>query len=210
VGILPRVVHRFGNEWRHANPILLLTGAAAIVVATIGLFLRSSPTLSGVFLVVGAGLLVLSFFVGTRLDSEIALPAEIDLVSLERTARHAESEVARGQVHALETFAETGDTAPLTRAFISKTAAQRIRRTDDATARALTEELQALPLLEQANRMPPIDDVAAGYRSVTLPSGYVALYRRLTPPEVNEATGAYADHDIFFVADLVPLISERA
>jgi hypothetical protein len=45
-----------------ANPYLLLFGIGSMVVATFGLFLRASPTLSGVFLVVGATLLVLAVF----------------------------------------------------------------------------------------------------------------------------------------------------
>jgi hypothetical protein len=44
------------------------------------------------------------------------------------------------------------------------------------------------------------------YRSLTLPSGYLALYRRLTPVEIKDVSGEYSDRDAYLVADLVRLV----
>ena len=67
-------------------------------------------------------------------------------------------------------------------------------------------ELHTLPTLEEASRRAPISDVPGGYRSVTLPSGYMAVYRRLTPVEIRQVTGDYMNEDAYLVADLVRLV----
>jgi hypothetical protein len=73
-----------------ANPYLLLAGAGSMVVATVGLFVRASPTLSGVFLVVGAALLAISIFAPEgRLHraAPAAAAADFDLESFGRNER---------------------------------------------------------------------------------------------------------------------------
>ncbi|HWS47640.1 MAG TPA: hypothetical protein VN636_17395 [Acidimicrobiia bacterium] len=185
-----------------------MVGVASIVVAAIGLFLRSSPTLSGVFLVAGTVMLIVSLLDARDRERHGSRPRpEVDLTSLERSVRTAEAEVARGELSPVDdAHAGTDGTAPM-RAFVAKPAAKQLRRTDDGMANALAQELQALPTLEEASRRPPIGGLPAGYRSLALPSGYVVLYRRLTPVELNRATGHYADQDAYLVADLVPVIA---
>ena len=67
-----------------ANLYLLLAGTGAMVVATVGLFVRASPTLSGAFLVVGAALLVIAVFAPEARHEEAATTSNIDLALLER------------------------------------------------------------------------------------------------------------------------------
>jgi hypothetical protein len=82
-----------GNQFRmdHAlrastrgNLYLLLAGAGAMVVATVGLFVRASPTLSGAFLVVGAALLVVAVFAPEHRSEGAATTSNVDLELLER------------------------------------------------------------------------------------------------------------------------------
>jgi hypothetical protein len=65
------------------NLYLLLAGTGAMAVATVGLFVRASPTLSGAFLVVGAALLVVAVFAPEH-RSEGATTSNIDLELLDR------------------------------------------------------------------------------------------------------------------------------
>jgi hypothetical protein len=90
--------------------------------------------------------------------------------------------------------------------FVARAVAKTLRHLDDVTAGALAVELQSLPMLEAMNQLAPIKDLPTGYRSLTLPSGYLALYRRLTPVEIKHVTGEYTDRDAYLVADLVRLI----
>jgi hypothetical protein len=191
----------------NANAVLLVAGAAAIVVATVGLFSRSSPTLSGTFLVVGAALLIVAVFeAGRNGTGNDSTGPEIDLALLERSARAAESEIARGELHSLVDVNGGYGTTAVTDAFVANPAVDTLRHADEETAGALTQELHALPMLEETSRMAPIEGFATGYKSVTLPSGYMAVYRRLTPVEIKEATGTYPERDAYVVANLVPLI----
>jgi hypothetical protein len=93
-------------------------------------------------------------------------------------------------------------------AFVARKAARTLRDVDDQTAAALAVELQSLPTLEATSRMAPIKGLPRAYRSLTLPSGYLVLYRRLTPVEIRNVTGGYADRDAYLVADLVHVINE--
>jgi hypothetical protein len=211
-GILLVVVRSRGHaEFLGANVALLVAGVASMVVAAVGLFVRASPTLSGFFLVVGASLLVLAVMVDTREARPASEQQEIDLSLLERSARAAESEIADGKVMSLHSLQEVmgsaRDETPATnRAFISESAAKVLRRNSDEVSGALMQEMLALPMLEETSRVAPIEGIATGYRSVTLPSGHLAVYRRLTPVEAERATGAYPDEDAYLVADLVPLV----
>jgi hypothetical protein len=182
-----------------ANPVLLFAGLASMVVAAVGLFVRASPTLSGAFLVAGTLMLIVGVLVPPATDGPDPNPTrnELDLELLEQHAHAAESEVERGEVHAI---------AGAVRAFVAKNAEKELRRSDPATAIALAEELAALPTLEETSRKAPVPAPPAGYRSLTLPSGYVVLYRRLTPVEIHDATGAYSDEDAYLVADLVSVV----
>jgi hypothetical protein len=201
-----------GARIRAANPILLVVGVVAVVVAIVGLFVRASPGLSGAFLAVGAALLVLSVFEphvrnrGEAATEEEAKP-DIDLALVERHARAAEAEVARGQLFAVGDMPDDLEGAEPVRAFVSQTAAKQLRREGADIANVLSEELQALPSLEEASRRAPIDELPAGYRSLVLPSGYIVVYRRLTPVEINQATGAYTEEDAYLVADLLPVLN---
>jgi hypothetical protein len=67
-----------------ANLYLLLAGTGAMVVATIGLFVRASPTLSGAFLVVGAVLLVIAVFAPEGEHERAPTTSNIDLALLDR------------------------------------------------------------------------------------------------------------------------------
>jgi hypothetical protein len=192
-----------------ANPVLLLAGAACVLVAIVGLFVRSSPTLSGAFVVAGTVMLILSVF-KPRVDDSVgdhrAAVADLDLAQLERSARAAEAQIASGHLESADLVTPGTDTTMPIRAFVAKTAVRRLRGTDDEVVNALTQELEALPTLEETSRIAPIEGLPAGYRCLTLPSGYMVLYRRLTPVEVNQATGAYTDEDAYLVADVRPLI----
>jgi hypothetical protein len=75
---------RDGARSTRANPYLLLAGAGAMVVATVGLFVRASPTLSGLFLVVGAALVVISVFAPEYKPARAQIPANLELASLEQ------------------------------------------------------------------------------------------------------------------------------
>ena len=200
------------STWRDsvalsANPILPLAGAASIVVATVGLFVRASPTVSGLFLLVGAAMLVVSVFAPARMQAEHESEPEISLALLERSARAAESEIEKGGLYSLHDASGDGPSAPgSSRAFVANSAAKMLQRSDDETSGALMQELLALPVLEEASRIAPIEGVAAGYRSLTLPSGYMAVYRRLTPVEIRETTGSYTDENAYLIANLVPLV----
>lgn len=89
--------------------------------------------------------------------------------------------------------------------FLARKAARMLPPLGHDVAGALVAELHALPTLEDANRLQPIPELPAGYRSLILPSGYVAVYRRLTPVEIKQVTGDYSAADAYLVADLVPL-----
>jgi hypothetical protein len=91
-------------------------------------------------------------------------------------------------------------------AFVAKRAAKTLQRLDDGTAVALRVELHSLPTLEAVSGHQAVKGLPSGYRSLTLPSGYLALYRRLTPVEIKDVTGDYSDQDAYLVADLVRLI----
>jgi len=208
MGIPPVVWTSRRAELWGANAVLLVAGATSIVVAVVGLFVRASPTLSGFFLVVGAVLLVASVFAPFVNQSERRTDTvELDLALLERSARIAEKDITRGELLYLQDTRGNDDSAsPPGRTFMANAAAKMLRHSDDETVSALTQELQNLPKLEETSRMAPIEGPAAGYRSLTLPSGYMAVYRRMTPVEIKQATGEYADEDAYLVADLVPLI----
>jgi hypothetical protein len=205
-------MHARGRTAFGANTPLLVAGIGSMVVAGVGLFVRASPTLSGFFLVVGAVLLVMSVFVPRRNDAGSSDAQQVDVALLERSARTAEADVAHGQVYALDVAPADGDgssnseDATAVQAFVSSRTAKMLQRADGETADALRQELHAIPMLEDTSRLAPIEGVMAGYRSLTLPSGYMAVYRRLTPVEVKQATGAYTEHDSYLVANLVPLI----
>ena len=92
-------------------------------------------------------------------------------------------------------------------AFVARKAARVLREVDDLSASALAIELHSLPTLEATNRLAPVRDLPTGYRALTLPSGYLVLYRRLTPVEIKDVTGDYTDRDAYLVADLVRLVS---
>jgi hypothetical protein len=192
-----------------ANPVLLTAGAACVLVAVVGLFVRSSPTLSGAFLLAGTVMLIVSVLkpaVDESAGDRTAAVAELDLTQLERSARAAEAQIASGNLEGRDASTAGIDTTMPIHAFVAKTAVQHLRRTDEDVVNALTEELEALPTLEETSRIAPIEGLPAGYRCITLPSGYIVLYRRLTPVEVNQATGAYTDQDAYLVADVLPLI----
>src|SRR5215475_2339544 len=89
--------------------------------------------------------------------------------------------------------------------FLARKAARIVHSLGHDGAAALVAELHALPTLEDANQLQPITDLPGGYRSLILPSGYVAVYRRLTPVEIKQVTGDYSAADAYLVADLVPL-----
>lgn len=89
--------------------------------------------------------------------------------------------------------------------FVAKKPARMLQPLGHDVAAALVAELHALPTLEGLNRLQPIADLPGGYQSLILPSGYVAVYRRLTPVEIKQVTGDYSAEDAYLVADLVPL-----
>ena len=94
-------------------------------------------------------------------------------------------------------------------AFVSRKVARTLRAVDDlSAAAAIASELQSLPTLEATSRLTPVRDLPTGYRALTLPSGYFVLYRRLTPVEIKDVSGDYADRDAYLVADLVRLVTE--
>jgi hypothetical protein len=93
-------------------------------------------------------------------------------------------------------------------AFVSRKVARKLRAVDDLSAAAIASELQSLPTLEATSRLTPVRDLPTGYRALTLPSGYFVLYRRLTPVEIKDVSGDYADRDAYLVADLVRLVTE--
>jgi hypothetical protein len=192
---------------RIANPVLLFAGAGSIIVAIVGLFVRASPILSGAFLVAGTLMLVASAIelpFRDRREPSASAPPDMDLVTLERSARAAETEIAHGELHA------PSDATTPVRTYMSKKAEDKLRHAESETAGAVTRELQALPTLELTSQVAPLSDVAAGYRALTLPSGYMVMYRRLTPVEIKDSTGMYNEVDSYLVADLVPLIPAGA
>ena len=79
------VVHGSGDA--RANPYLLIAGAGSMVVATVGLFLRASPTLSGCFLFVGVALLVIAVFAPEYHQQRATTAMDIDLASIEEHPR---------------------------------------------------------------------------------------------------------------------------
>jgi hypothetical protein len=86
-----------------ANPVLLSAGAISMIVAIIGLFVRASPTLSGVFLIVGSALLVIAVFERRAQAGHQAAAEDPDLslAALQRSVSAAESEVAKGRIRAV-------------------------------------------------------------------------------------------------------------
>jgi len=193
-----------------ANPVLLTAGAASLVVAIVGLFVRSSPGLSCLFVVAGTGMLVVSVLVPrppvTTDEIEPAVPT-VDLSQLERSAYAAETQIAEGALPETEPTVTAGtDTSTGIHAFVADAAKNHLRGVDEDLMRALTKELESLPTLEETSQIAPLDEVPAGYQCITLPSGYVVLYRHLTPVEIRRATGRYGDQPGYLIADLLPLV----
>jgi hypothetical protein len=192
-----------------AIPVLFAAGATCVVVAIIGLFARSSPGLSSVFVVAGTAMLIVSVL-GPRVP-DVANRTEprthiVDLTQLEHSARAAETEIATGTLQeAARATARISDPTQI-HAFVSNAAMNHVRDIDEDTMRAVTQELEALPTLEETSHIAPIDELPAGYQCITLPSGYIVLYRRLTPMEIRLATGSYTDQPAYLIADLLPLI----
>jgi hypothetical protein len=87
-----------------ANALLVLSGAICLLVAVIGLFVRASPGLSGVFLIVGAALLVIAVYERRSQEPQETVSArpELEPGAINRSARAAEAEVARGRVRRAE------------------------------------------------------------------------------------------------------------
>ena len=75
-----------------------------VVVAIIGLFVRASPTVSGLFLIIGSALLVIAVFERRPGESRggSAPSTRVDADALERSARAAESDVARGRLRSAD------------------------------------------------------------------------------------------------------------
>jgi hypothetical protein len=94
--------------------------------------------------------------------------------------------------------------------FVARKVARVLRQLDDLSAQAVAIELASLPTLEASNRLAPIRDLPTGYKALALPSGYLVLYRRMTPVEIKDVTGDYVDRDAYLVADLVRLFDDPA
>ena len=86
-----------------ANPVLLSAGIVAMIVATVGLFVHESPALSGVFLVVGAALIVIAVFERRGQAAHKGAPNAPDLsrTALQRSAAAAEAEITQGRIRAV-------------------------------------------------------------------------------------------------------------
>jgi hypothetical protein len=83
------MVHGRGGTASIRANYLLIAGTGAMVVASVGLFVRASPTLSACFLVVGAALLVISVFAPETKPQGVVTAADLDLVPLEHDDRDA-------------------------------------------------------------------------------------------------------------------------
>jgi hypothetical protein len=83
-----------------ANALLVLSGSICLLVAIIGLFVRASPGLSGLFLLVSGALLVVAVYERRSEEPQepIAERPELEPDAIDRSARAAEAEVARGRV----------------------------------------------------------------------------------------------------------------
>jgi hypothetical protein len=83
------MVHgRGGTASMRAN-YLLIAGTGAMVVASVGLFVRASPTLSACFLVVGAALLVISVFAPETKPEVTATTVDLNLAPLDDDSSNA-------------------------------------------------------------------------------------------------------------------------
>jgi hypothetical protein len=86
-----------------ANPVLLSAGIVAMIVATVGLFVRASPALSGAFLVVGAALIVIAVFErrGHAVHEVAPNTPDLSWTALQRSAASAEAEITQGRIRAV-------------------------------------------------------------------------------------------------------------
>lgn len=87
-----------------ANALLVLSGSICLLVAIIGLFVRASPGLSGTFLLVSGGLLVVAVYERRSQEPQepVVTRPELEPDAIDHSARVAEAELARGRVRRAE------------------------------------------------------------------------------------------------------------
>jgi len=94
------------------------------------------------------------------------------------------------------------------RSYLAADAAAALKKMPPETSRAIAEELKSIPVLEGTStgstmRIPGLD--RPDYRALTLPSGYVVIYRRLSEQEVKEMGDTPLDEN-YLVANLVRVV----
>lgn len=95
-------------------------------------------------------------------------------------------------------------------AYVAEDASQLLKRLDSDTARVIADQLKSLPDIEDvAGSTLVLPGLPEGYRAVALPSGYLAIYRKLSDAESEGISGGLSPgEDAYLVADLVPLMDD--